>query len=86
MQVDVSRVYRVKAVAQLLDVSPATIYRAIEAGQLAAYKLGSGTGTLRVPGRAVATYLAKCAGQAMQTQAFRDQTPGDGRASLENIT
>lgn len=61
MQVDDTRVYRVKAVADMLDVSPATIYRAIESGELDAYKFGSGKGTLRVPGHAIRIYLDGCA-------------------------
>lgn len=61
MQVDRTRVYRVKAVADMLDVSPATIYRAIESGQLDAYKIGTGKGTLRIPGHALSTYLEECA-------------------------
>lgn len=63
MQFEDNRVYRVKAVAEALDVSPSTIYRAIESGQLDAYKIGTGKGTLRIPGRSVNVYLDEC-GQA----------------------
>jgi excisionase family DNA binding protein len=63
MQIENSRVYRVKAVAEALDVSPSTIYRAIESGQLDAYKIGTGKGTLRIPGSALSIYLEEC-GQA----------------------
>ncbi|MBP2321543.1 excisionase family DNA binding protein [Kibdelosporangium banguiense] len=63
MQIEDNRVYRVKAVAEMLDVSPSTIYRAIESGQLDAYKIGTGKGTLRIPGRAISAYLDEC-GQA----------------------
>ena len=56
MQVEATRVYRVKDVAEHFDVSAATIYRAIESGQLDALKLGTGRGTLRVPGWAVEAY------------------------------
>lgn len=60
MQFEDNEVYRVKAVAQALDVSPATIYRAIESGSLDAYKLGTGKGTLRVRGAAINDYLRRC--------------------------
>ena len=64
MQFESSQLYRVKAVAEALDVSPATVYRAIESGALAAYKLGTGKGTLRVQGAAVTAYLAQCGSTA----------------------
>jgi excisionase family DNA binding protein len=47
-------------VAEHFDVSVATIYRAIESGQLTALKLGTGTGTFRVTGAAVAAYAEAC--------------------------
>jgi excisionase family DNA binding protein len=61
MQVEGTRLYRVKDVAEHFEVSAATIYRAIESGQLAALKLGSGTGTFRVSGTAVLAYEKACA-------------------------
>ena len=64
MQIDRTRVYRVKAVADMLDVSPKTIYRAIESGQLDAYKIGTGKGTLRISGHALEVYLDACAESA----------------------
>ena len=54
------RVYRVKAVADVLDVSPQTIYRAIAAGELDVLKIGSGKGSLRLEGHAVNAYLQAC--------------------------
>jgi excisionase family DNA binding protein len=48
MQVQGTRLYRVRDVAEHFDVSVNTIYRAIESGQLTALKLGTGTGTFRV--------------------------------------
>ena len=60
MQVDRTRMYRVSAVAEALDVSPSTVYRAIESGALEALRIGS---SLRVPGEALADWLAVCAGQ-----------------------
>ncbi len=56
MQVEGTRMYRVRDVAQHFDVSVATIYRAIESGQLDAVKLGTGKGMLRVTGAAMAAY------------------------------
>lgn len=61
MQFERNRMYRVKAVADALDVSVATIYRAVESGALHALKIGTGTGTVRVPGAAVLAYLDACA-------------------------
>ncbi len=55
MEIDYSRMYRVSAVARLLDVSPSTVYRAIESGALAALRIGS---TVRVHGSALADWLA----------------------------
>ncbi len=55
MQVNGTRMLRVKAVAEMYDVSAATIYRAIEAGELVALKLGSGR-ALRIPETALRAY------------------------------
>lgn len=55
-----SRMYRVRAVAEMLDVSVATIYRAIESGALPALKVGTGKGALRVPAEAVREYVRAC--------------------------
>lgn len=54
MQSQGIRYLRVKAVAEMFDVSPSTIYRAIEAGQLDAIRIG---GALRVPESAVAAFV-----------------------------
>ncbi len=78
-----ARVYRVKAVAEMFDVSVATIYRAIEAGQLSALKLGTGRGTLRVPESALVAF-AKACGQTADDQHGQSRTTGrdphEGRA------
>jgi len=47
-------------VAGHFEVSVATIYRAIESGQLGALKLGIGRGTLRVTGAAVLAFTTAC--------------------------
>ncbi len=62
MQVEATRMYRVMDVAGHFEVSVATIYRAIESGQLGALKLGTpGRGALRVTGAAVLAFAEACA-------------------------
>jgi excisionase family DNA binding protein len=78
MQVDGTRLYRVRDVAEHFEVSVATIYRAIESGQLRALKLGTGTGTLRVTGAAVFAYEKTCI-QA----AYRSWLPGGTARDVE---
>ncbi|HEY3479863.1 MAG TPA: helix-turn-helix domain-containing protein [Streptomyces sp.] len=73
MQVERTRLYRVKAVADGLDVSVATIYRAVERGELRAIRLGTGKGAVRIPGAAIEDYLAACESAAA--------TRGDGGVS-----
>ncbi|MEV5720627.1 helix-turn-helix domain-containing protein [Amycolatopsis mediterranei] len=53
--------FRVKAVADLLDVSRSTVYRAIEAGELDVVKFGTGRGAFRIPGKALNVWLKSCA-------------------------
>ncbi len=78
MQVDSTRLYRVRDVAEHFEVSVATIYRAIESGQLSSLKLGTGTGTLRVTGVAVLAYEKAC------TQAaYRSWFPGGTASDVE---
>lgn len=60
MQFERTRMYQVKAVAEHFGVHPATIYRAIEAGELRALRLGSGRGAIRVPGGAIEDYANAC--------------------------
>jgi excisionase family DNA binding protein len=76
MQVEGTRLYRVRDVAEHFDVSVATIYRAIESGQLTALKLGTGTGTFRVTGAAVVAYAEACV-QAAYAAWFPGGTSGD---------
>ncbi|KAA5829566.1 helix-turn-helix domain-containing protein [Saccharopolyspora hirsuta] len=54
MHIESNAFYRVKAVAEMLDVSVNTIYRAIDAGEIKALKFGS---TLRISGSALNEYL-----------------------------
>jgi excisionase family DNA binding protein len=60
MQVERTRLYRVRTVAEGFDVSVATIYRAVESGALRAIRLGTGKGAVRIPGEAIEDYLAAC--------------------------
>jgi excisionase family DNA binding protein len=61
MQVKGTRLFRVKAVADMFDVSVSTIYRAIDAGQLFALKVGSGKGAVRIPESAITAFEKSCA-------------------------
>ena len=74
MQDHGTQMYRVKAVAEMQDVSVATIYRAIESGDLPALKVGTGKGALRVPAAAVHQYLQACEQAARQTSALPAST------------
>jgi excisionase family DNA binding protein len=74
MQVEGTRMYRVRDVAEGLDVSVATIYRAIESGVLPALKVGTGKGALRIPGVAVQAYMRACEQAARQTPALLPET------------
>lgn len=60
MQVEDNRVFRVKELAELVDVHRSTIYRAIESGELEALKIGAGRGALRIPGASVNIWLSEC--------------------------
>ena len=65
MQVERTRLYRVRTVADGFDVSVATIYRAVESGALRAIRLGTGKGAVRIPGAALEEYLAACESAAV---------------------
>ena len=60
MQVERTRLYRVKAVAEALDVSPATIYRAVKSGALRAVRVGTSSGAVRISGQALSEYMVAC--------------------------
>lgn len=55
-----ARMHRVRAVAERLDVSVATVYRAVESGALRALKIGRSAGAIRIPESAVVEYIAAC--------------------------
>ncbi|MFB9690071.1 helix-turn-helix transcriptional regulator [Amycolatopsis plumensis] len=61
MRVEDNAIFRVKALAELLDVSRSTVYRAIASGELDALKIGTGKGAVRVPGNSVNVWLDTCA-------------------------
>ena len=58
--------YRVKAVAEMFDVSVATIYRAVETGKLDALRIGSRKGAIRIPESALTAFAEECAEAAYQ--------------------
>lgn len=66
MQVEGTHMYRVKAVAEMFDVSVSTIYRAIEAGQLDVLKIGAGKGLIRITADAIQAFRNGCAEAAYQ--------------------
>ncbi|MEU4801055.1 helix-turn-helix domain-containing protein [Actinosynnema sp. NPDC023587] len=58
MQDKGTRMFRVKAVADMFDVHPATIYRAIKSGDLDALKVG---GSIRITEDALRVFRKACA-------------------------
>ena len=70
MQIDDTRMYRVKDVAGLVDVDVSTIHRAIRSGELGAYRVGRGA--LRIPGGVLSAYLDRCAQAATRTESPAD--------------
>lgn len=75
MQVETTRLYRVRAVAELLDISVATIYRAVDTGALRAVRLGVGKGAVRIPGVAIEEYVAVCERAAATSRPVGDGVP-----------
>ena len=59
MQFDPTRKYRVKEIAAAFDLSPATIYRAVESGALRAERHGTGKGAIRIFTKVTAAQHAK---------------------------
>ncbi|GAA4890998.1 helix-turn-helix domain-containing protein [Saccharopolyspora cebuensis] len=52
-----TRMLRVKAVANVLDVHISTVYRLVESGQLGSVRIGFGKGAIRIPADSLNTYL-----------------------------
>jgi len=80
-----TRVYRVKAVAEMFDVSVATIYRAIETGQLNALKLGTGRGTIRVPQSALEAFTRSCVRDSGRELPEVKATPSDANVWTSSV-
>lgn len=68
--VDSAQLFRVRALAEMWQVSPATVYRLVESGQLPALRFGKGKGALRVTGEAVNTYLTQAGTATTQAGAL----------------
>ena len=83
MLVDDTRMYRVKAVAGLLDVDVSTIRRAIRSGELGAYRVGRGA--LRIPGDVLSAYLDRCAQAATRTESAADDEDGLTPAQADGL-
>ncbi|SDD94730.1 helix-turn-helix domain-containing protein [Actinokineospora iranica] len=63
MQVEgTARYLRVKEVAVRFAVSPSTVYRAVEAGELPSVRIG---GSVRIPEQALAAFEAAAFGSAL---------------------
>ncbi|MGH3570103.1 MAG: helix-turn-helix domain-containing protein, partial [Pseudonocardia sp.] len=72
MQVEDTRYLRVKAVAEMFDVSEASIYRAIRSGQLDALRIG---GSVRVPSEALRAFTDECGENAYRAYVVGDVSP-----------
>lgn len=85
MQDKVTRMHRVKAVAEAFDVSVHTIYRAIRSGELDALKVG---GSIRIPDEALTAYREACAEAAHQEFVIGDGDPStvDGAGRGGDVT
>lgn len=60
--------YRVAEVARLLDVHRATVYRDIEAGRCEAYRIGEGSGALRIAVEDFEAYKTRLKSRATATR------------------
>ena len=83
MQVDGTRMYRVKDVAGLVDVDVSTIHRAIRSGELGAYRVGRGA--LRIPGEVLSAYLDRCAQAATRPVSAADDEDGLSPAQADGL-
>jgi len=72
MQMQGTRYYRVNALAEMFDVSPATVYRAIRNGQLDAVRIG---GSVRVPESALAGFVERAAAHAHSAYVMAGGSP-----------
>ncbi|MEV8438997.1 helix-turn-helix domain-containing protein [Actinosynnema sp. NPDC051121] len=85
MQNEGTRMFRVKAVAEMFDVSVHTIYRAIKAGELDALKVG---GSIRIPEWSLRVYREACAAAAYSERVTGDGDPAavDGAGQGGDVT
>lgn len=51
------QMFRVKAVAELLDVHVSTVYRLVESERLHSVRVGFGKGAVRIPAESLNAYL-----------------------------
>lgn len=58
MQFEPSGEYKVRPIAEAYDLSVATVYRAVETGELRAKRFGRGKGTIRITGAAIHEWRA----------------------------
>lgn len=63
-----TRMYRVKAVAEVLDVHVSTVYRLAESGRLHSVRVGFGKGALRVPADSLNAYLRELGMEPIATE------------------
>ncbi|MFJ8912046.1 helix-turn-helix transcriptional regulator [Amycolatopsis sp. NPDC102389] len=75
MRVEDSAIFRVKDVAELLDVHKSTIFRAISAGELDALRVGKKT--VRVQGSALNAWLNSCSEAAYAAYVEGGESPED---------
>ncbi|MFE0022366.1 helix-turn-helix domain-containing protein [Amycolatopsis sp. NPDC059021] len=75
MQFERNEFFTVKQVADRLKVHKSTVYRAVKSGDLDSLKFGTGTGTIRLPGYAVNTWLNTCAEAAYDQFVNGDASP-----------
>ena len=60
---------KVAEIAEQLGVDPSTVYRAVKSGDLVAYRIGTGRGTVRVTPDAFAEYKAVITAAAVEVAA-----------------
>lgn len=54
-----ARLFRVKDVANVLDVHISTVYRLVESEQLGSVRIGFGRGAIRIPAESLSGYLVQ---------------------------
>jgi excisionase family DNA binding protein len=67
----------------MYDVSVSTIYRAIEAGQLDAYRIGTGKGAIRIPEHALVVFEEECAIEPQDVASDPEIRAGATQAAID---